>query len=1311
METLTDVLRRRSRDQASAVAYVFLPDDGDGKIELTYGDLDRRARAIAERLSDRMQPGDRVLLVYPPGPEFALAFLGCTYAGIVPVPVYPPHARQGLGPLLRIAVDAQVQAALTTDALEKRLGERLADTPIPPLFEIIATDSPTRASTPGAAFSPHPLAPSDTAFLQYTSGSTGRPKGVVVTHANLAHNEQAISKAFGLSNQTVGCGWLPTFHDMGLVGNLLNPLFCGFPVVLFSPLAFMKRPGRWLEVISNHGVTATGGPNFAYDACVKHVKPEARDQLDLSRWEVAFCGAEPVRAETAQRFAEYFAPAGFRARSFSPCYGLAESTLLVTAAPRAHWVEQPLVVDRAALGTGEVRAADAGAPPASTQALLSCGVAGHDTRVVVVDARQRVLKDDAVGEIWVAGGGVAQGYWGDEAATREVFDAHTAGGDGPFLRTGDLGFLHRDELFVTGRMKDVLIVRGRNYYPHDIEDAVEACHPALHPSRSVAFSIDGPDGTEVAIVAEVQRRALRGLDVGEVTSVIRRAVVDGVGLAPGLVGLVGPGGVLRTSSGKVRRSACREALARGELQTLNVWRPAPAPEADDAEAQGARHAELVNWILQWLSEELQLPHSEVDAARPLTHYGLDSRAGVELILAMESRLARRISPELLWDATSISAFASALLDPTAPVDAGKAFAKRGNGAQPASSKNASRPPNPPRCGTIDFSLFFFATDQGADEDKYRLVMESARLADQRGLAGIWTPERHFHPFGGLFPNPAIIGAALARETTRLRIRAGSVVLPLSNPIRVAEEWAVVDNLSGGRVDIGFTSGWNPNDFVLNPEAYGERTAITRKGMDTVKRLWRGEAISSKNASGEDVQVRIYPRPLQPEAAVWLTCTRTSESFIHAGTAGANVLTALLLQTTDELAERIAEYRKARADAGHDPKTGRVSLMLHTFLGEDTQAVKELVRPSLTDYLRTSVGLWRQGSERLSELSEEERERLPDLAFERYFRTSSLLGTVDDARRTVEKVQALGVNEIACLVDFGLPTETVLKGLEKVAALSERMSEPQPSSASEKSAATKPAANFAGAWVRTALHRPRADVKLFCFPFAGGSVGAFDGWERQLPACIEVSTVDAPQRYEQFDELLEALAPSVLELLDRPFAFYGHSLGSLIAFELARHLERHYGKSPMHLFVAAQQAPHAPFPYPSVQQLQTPAGAPLLDLAFPPPEGLAGPQLDEHRRCTLDRIRPGMLIQSTNYAYQPGEPLACPITAFGGLRDRVINRRLLEQWREHTASAFRVETFPGGHLFLRKSREELLGRIGEALSRVAAPHRNLEAEPE
>ncbi|MET0395452.1 MAG: fatty acyl-AMP ligase, partial [Longimicrobiaceae bacterium] len=561
VSTLVELLRLRAEADPDRIAYTFLLNGEVEEGHVTYGELDLRARAVAARLQALGARGERALLLYPPGLEYIAALFGCFYAGVTAVPAYPPRRNKTDPRLQSIVEDCAPTLALATREL---VGEReglCAHTPELGGLRWIATEDVPADEAQGWR---DPEVSGDTlAFLQYTSGSTAAPKGVMVSHGNLLHNFAVIEGFCGYTPQTRSVIWLPPYHDMGLIGGILQPLFTGYWAALFSPVAFIQRPARWLEAISRYRATSSGGPNFAYELCVHAVRPEERAGLDLSHWEIAFNGAEPVRAETLRAFADAFAPNGFRERAFFACYGLAEATLMVTGSQPS---ELPVVraVDAEALGEGMVVA---DAAPEGRYRLVGSGRSAPSQRVIIVDpATLRECAPERVGEVWVRGASVASGYWERPEATAETFGAFVAGTrEGPFLRTGDLGFLDGGELFITGRLKDLIVIRGRNHYPQDIEMTAAHSHPALRAGSSAAFSVDDGGEERLVVVQEVSRQASAGLDVEEVAAAIRRAVAGEHGVQVHAVAVARTGGVPKTTSGKVQRRACRAAFLAGDL--------------------------------------------------------------------------------------------------------------------------------------------------------------------------------------------------------------------------------------------------------------------------------------------------------------------------------------------------------------------------------------------------------------------------------------------------------------------------------------------------------------------------------------------------------------------------------------------------------------------------------------------------------------------------------------------------------------------------------------------------------------------------
>ena len=1746
--TLVSLLRQRAMMQPNRLAYTFLADGANEESRLTYSDLDRRARSIAALLQSLDAAGERVLLLYPPGLDYIAAFFGCLYAGAVAVPVYPPRQNKNLTRIAAIVSDARPAVALTTAQILSRMTPLLAAPGDLNSMRWVSFEG--EANGAECEWREQAISGDTLAFLQYTSGSTGDPKGVMLSHGNLLHNSALLRQFFEYTPESYCVSWLPVYHDMGLIGGVLQPLYGGFPCTLISPISFLQRPVRWLEAISRYRATISGAPNFAYELCVRKIGPEQISSLDLSSWSTAFNGAEPIRAETLDRFADVFAPCGFRRQSFFSCYGLAEATLIVSGAKKA----DPPVIKHFQLGGLENHTAVESAPGAEdARSLVGCGRNHLDTKVIIVNPETLTrCSQEEIGEVWVAGGSVAQGYWNRPAETAHTFGAFTADTvEGPFLRTGDLGLLQDGELFITGRLKDLIIIRGLNHYPQDIELTVERSHPSLRPGCGAAFSIqlEGQvdrrlnghlDGAErLVLVQEIDRHQA---DFDAIIDRIRRAVAEEHELQLCAAVLIKPGSLPKTSSGKVQRHACRTAFLNGTLESFAEWRESSvyagepgaisktSPETSDG---------LEAWLVSQIAARSGVDPSEIDVHRPIDHYGMDSLMAIELAHSIESNLGvalpmsgllggpsisqlvgqalgamekmneapqaqkiaslqtngavhplshgqkalwflQRIAPEsagynivgavtirealdlaalrrsfqtlldrhaclrttfttrdglpfqqeqdrmeLEFHQEDASTWSDSLLDerltdlahrpfdlesgpllrvavftrlaqehmvllvmhhiisdfwslavlldelrvlypaekrgtrleleplklnyadfvrwqsemlasqegerlwsywknhlagdlptldlptdrPRPPVQTyrgashpfrleaqlarelkqlgrsqgatlfmtllagfqallhrytgqedmltGSLMAGRDSaelaglvgyfvnplvlradlsglptyaallhrtrqtalaafdhqsypfpllverlqperdaarspifqvmfilqkayrldadglaslavgesGAQvrlgelalesvrvkrqaaqfdltmvmaevdgclsaslqyntdlfdaatmarlathfqtllksivtapdrPISTltmltqaeqysllveRNSTRADYPvglcihhlienraregadriaavyeneqlsfqelnrradrlarhlqglgvgpqvlvgicverspdllvvmlgilkaggayvpldpayprerlefmiedakmpvvvterrlvrslpptaarlvrldsevrlseraeredrPKSGAlsdnaayviytsgstgkpkgvmvshrnvvnffrgmdeeigcqesdtmlaltsisfdisalellwtmargakvvllpeqalgqalrpasrtasrariekkIDFSLFYFASNDSQNkEERYRLLFEGAKFADQRGFEAVWTPERHFHAFGGLFPNPSVLSAALAAVTERVQIRAGSVVLPLHHPIRIAEEWSLVDNISRGRVGIAFASGWHADDFVFSPGSYAGRKEITFSGVEMVRGLWRGEPAKVVGGAGNEIEVKIFPTPVQAELPVWITAAGTPETFIKAGELGANVLTHLLGQTIEEVAERVGLYRRALAERGHDPLSGRVTLMLHTYVDQDLDLVREKVRAPFTNYLRSSLGLISNLIKSLNlpldlkNMSEKDLDDLLEFAFARYFETGALFGTPETCGSLIERLKEIEVDEVACLIDFGVEVDSALSALQYLDQLRE-----------------------------------------------------------------------------------------------------------------------------------------------------------------------------------------------------------------------------------------------------------------------------------
>ena len=663
---LVDLLRHRASHQAQDRAFYYLVDGETEEIHLTYRELDRQARAVAARLQAANLEGERAVLLYPPGLDFIAAFFGCLYAGVVAVPAYPPRRNRSLSRIQSISDDAQAKIALTTFPVWDRVQSVLDQSPDLKEIDWLCTDQlPEGAEDEWEAPDVH----GDTlAFLQYTSGSTGQPKGVMLTHANLMHNSALISYAFEHTRSGLGVFWLPSYHDMGLIGGILQPMYIGQPSVLLSGMSFLQKPFRWLSAISRHRATISGGPNFAYDLCVRKITEEQRAELDLSNWRLAFNGAEPVRAETIDQFAKAFESCGFRREAFYPCYGMAEATLMVAGGFKA---SLPVVRTFDSEELENHRVVDALAEEEGARELVGSGAALLDQRIVIAHPEtKKTMPPDRVGEIWVSGPSVAQGYWSRSGETARTFHAYLKDtGEGPFLRTGDLGFIQRGELFITGRLKDLIIIRGRNYYPQDIELTVAKSHPRLRPDSGSAFAID-IDGVERLVgVHEVERRQQRELD--GVFDAIRRAVAAEHELPVEAIALIKAGSIPKTSSGKIQRHACRQGFLDGTLQSVAEWRgwseqagSAPRRRAtdsgrattqaaidteveeharDNATPAAASHAaggkgptpQTLETVMQHVREVAKERADNLTPETSIVELGLDSLERMEIIAALE----------------------------------------------------------------------------------------------------------------------------------------------------------------------------------------------------------------------------------------------------------------------------------------------------------------------------------------------------------------------------------------------------------------------------------------------------------------------------------------------------------------------------------------------------------------------------------------------------------------------------------------------------------------------------------------------------
>lgn len=991
--TVPEILERHARERPDAVALA-----APSRSPASYRQLARRVAAIAARLKEMgIARTDRVAVALPNGPEMAVAFLAVS-AGAVCAPLNPAYRRKEFEFLLS---DLSARALIVPADGEDSEARAAASAARIPILAI----SPSRDSEAHAgwfdwkddlglpAVPAEFSGPDDLALILYTSGMTSRPKAVPLSHRAICTSAHNISMALQLSPADCSLNVMPLFHAHGLIIALLSSLTAGASVVCgpgFSADEFFA----WLRDFRPTWYTAAPTIHHA-------VVESAAVHRDLLR---------QVRLRFIRSSAAFLPPAvkaGLEKEFGSPvveAYGMTECTQITS---------NPIEDGRRRAG--------------------SVGVEAGPT-VAIRDESGTLLPPGQSGEIVVRGAAVMRGYEQNREADEIAFV------DGWF-RTGDQGVLSSDGyLSLTGRLKDIINCGGEKLSPAQVDEVLME-HPGVY--QAVAFGVPHPTlGEDVAAAVvlrtpgSVTERELRDFAATRLTDYKVPREIRIVTEIP------------KSPTGKLRRAGLAEALG---LTTPAVARldqnPPPAPLPEAVERQVAR-----------IWSELLNVESIVGDAN-FFRLGGDSILASRLVARVRKELRVELPLRTLFETPTLSGLSSAI-ERAALLRSGSS-STRGAGAgpilaarfasepaaiaaavepdvavrlvePPASAAQAEHPP-------IAFSLFFFSADGSTPSpDRYRLVLESTQFADRHGYAAVWTPERHFHPFGGLYPNPAVLGAAIAVLTNRIQIRAASVVLPLQNPIRVAEEWAVVDNLSRGRVGISFASGWHVNDFVLSPGNYSDRRTVMYDGIQTVRDLWEGKSVTALNGLGKEVAVRIFPRPLQTRLPIWLSC-QSDLSFQRAGEMGVNAITAMYSMSFDELTGKIATYREARSRHGHDPDHGQVSVCLHTFIGEDMSTVREKVSGAYLDYLLVNLGLHAdrvRGSGAEFEPSPADKEFLMTQASERLFSERGMVGTLATCRERVAALAAIGVTEIACLIDFGIDFDSVMASLYQLNRLKE-----------------------------------------------------------------------------------------------------------------------------------------------------------------------------------------------------------------------------------------------------------------------------------
>jgi acyl-CoA synthetase (AMP-forming)/AMP-acid ligase II len=606
---IVEILQQHAIERPQKTVFTWLEDGETKTVNLTYRELDRQAKAIALSLRESISPGDRALLVYPyhRGLEFITAFFGCLYAGVIAVPCHPPMNRLTTEELQSRLVAAEAKIILTESSLLTKLSSQLSAT------NWLNTEKINRQEI--ERWNQPELTSDSIAFLQYTSGSTGEAKGVIVTHDCLIQNQQMLQLAFGHSQETIGVGWLPLFHDMGLIGNVIQVIYLGATCILMSPINFVQKPLRWLQAISQYKATTSGAPNFAYDLLSDRITDKQLAQLDLSNWQVAFCGAEPVRIETIDRFSKKFAPCGFRPEAFYPCYGMAEATLMITGGSHRKF---PTVkyLEKKALTENRVVISDKNNLEATS--LVSAGYPWLDGKIAI--AHHQSLTECApnrVGEIWFSASSVGKGYWQLLELTAQTFQAYLPNYEKPFLRTGDLGFIEDGELYITGRLNDVLVFWGLNHYPQQIEQTVAKSHPALKPNCGAAFAVTVAGQDRLVIVQEIQRSHRKSYLFSEIVEAIRWEIFQQHFIDVYAIALLSPGHLPKTSSGKVRRNECKLQFLNNSLETIDCWY-LPNPESSNVTSLIQRYTNPLTYLKILSSIALGKIKSSLSRLKPNT---------------------------------------------------------------------------------------------------------------------------------------------------------------------------------------------------------------------------------------------------------------------------------------------------------------------------------------------------------------------------------------------------------------------------------------------------------------------------------------------------------------------------------------------------------------------------------------------------------------------------------------------------------------------------------------------------------------------
>jgi natural product biosynthesis luciferase-like monooxygenase protein len=980
------------------------PDDvaleAPGWSPATYRQLAANAAEISRQLREKgLGRTDRVAVVLPNGPEMATAFLAVSMGGIC-APLNHGY-RQSEFDFLLSDLGARALIVSAEDDSPARAAARARGVPI-----LEASPVPGAAAgsftLSGAAAAPAPAdvgAPEDMALILYTSGMTSRPKAVPLSHRGICTSAHNIGLALELQPTDRCINVMPLFHAHGLIIAVLSSLMTGGSVVC-SPGFSAEDFFEWMETFRPTWYTAAPTIHHAVlESAAAHRGFLEQHPLRFIRSSAAFL---PPSVRTGLE-REFGAPV-------IEGYGMTECTQ-ITSNP---------------LDAAGRRAGSVGVPMGPT--------------VAIMDDAGNLLPPGEAGEIVIRGPAVVRGYDRSPAADQSAFV-------GGWFRTGDQGVLSSEGyLSLTGRLKEMINCGGEKLAPSEV-DEVLMDHPAVF--QAVAFGVPHPTlGEDVA--AAVVLRGNASATEKELREFAATRLADYK--VPRQILIVSE--IPKGPTGKLRRVGLAEALGIVPAESGRSPRDAGSPEeAGSVEDRLAKiWAELLNVEpVEADSNFFRLGGDSILASRLVARVRKELRVEIPLRSLFETPTFAELSAVVARRKREPSPSAAAATGSPRPTTA----ASGGGGQIPIERVGSTEPLRPTapastRTSSGDngasFSFFFFSADGStAAPDKYRMVLEVSQFADRHGYSAVWTPERHFHTFGGLYPNPAVLGAAIAAVTSRIQVRAGSVVLPLQHPIRVAEEWSVLDNLSHGRVGISFASGWHVNDFVLWPSNYEDRKRVMFEGIQIVRDLWEGRSVTLPNGVGKEIPVSIFPRPLQPSLPIWLSC-QSEATFRKAGELGVNVVTAMYSLSVEELKGRIAIYREALARRGQNPAEGQVAVCVHTFLGEDIATVREKVSGAYVDYLLVNLGLHAgrvAGSGAEFNPSDSDKEFLMNQASERLFKERGLVGTISDCRERVATLTAIGVDEIACLIDFGIDFDSVMGSLYQLNKLKELCGRPVP----------------------------------------------------------------------------------------------------------------------------------------------------------------------------------------------------------------------------------------------------------------------------